>query len=326
MIPMAHRIVLTEKCNKKCPHCFNAEQRKAAKHMDIEKLFNFWIINQHHLKDAELKIMGGEPTVHPKFLDVSDMGVKLFDAVTLFTNGTKLNIIEHPDILASHWTGKYKFIINAFTFDFDEWNRHNKYFRKIGLHFVVPFNTLGNEVQKVIDKAYQCMSIPQAHFILSGDTQVDIFHEATLDQYRNNYIYFMQSVVPRLKQADIPYSFDHVFPNCFWTQEMIDDLHRYNIGPIHLERQSCCDRILGLLDTNFDLWYCNQTRLKIGNVLKKDGRPKDLSEVYEVIQKAPMKKTKEVAKYQYTCRNCRSLTTCKTACWFQHVLPENHTG
>lgn len=322
MIQMAHRIVLTEKCNKKCPHCFNAEQRRAAEHMDIDKLERFWVVNQKWLEDAELKIMGGEPTIHPEFLRLADLGILLFDKVTLFTNGTKLNIIEHPDILASHWTDKFEFVINGYTFDFEEWGRHSKYFKRIGLHFVVP---LGNDVQKTIDKVYKCMSIPQARFILSGDTQVDIFDDATLDQYRNNYIHFMQSVIPRLKQNFIPYNFDHTFPACFWTQRMIDELNKYNIGPIHLQRQSCCDTILGLLDTNFDLWYCNQTRIKIGNVLHKDGSPRNMQDILSTIQMAPRIKEGRVSNYQHRCRNCPSLPTCKTACWYKHAIPLNHT-
>ncbi len=324
MITMEHRIVLTEKCNRKCPHCFNAEQRKAAKHMDIDKLERFYIVNQNWLKDAHFKIMGGEPTVHPEFIRLAELGILIFGKTSLFTNGTKLDIIRHPDILAAHWDDRFDFIINGFTFDFDEWGRHSKYFNKVLLHFVIPFNK--NETQKLIEKVFHCSTIPQATIILSGDTQVDIFHEETLNQYRTNYLYFMQSVVPRLQQAEVPYTYDHQFPTCFWTQEMIDGLNEYGISPIHLDPwTSCCDRSLGLLDTNFDLWYCNQTRIKIGNVLHKDGQPKDIQEVMKLIQIAPKIKEGRVSNYQWKCRQCPSLPTCKTACWYKHAIPLNHT-
>lgn len=325
MIQMEHRIVLTEKCNKKCPHCFNAEQRKAAKHMDLDKLERFYIINQRWLSNAHFKIMGGEPTVHPEFLRLAELGLLLFAKTSLFTNGSKLDCILHPEILAAHWDDRFDFIINAFTFDFEEWNKYSKYFKGVYLHFVVPNNE--KQAEMLMQKLFLCSQIPQATIILSGDTQVDLFHEESLKKYRKNYLLFMQSVIPKLQQVEVPYTYDHQLPACFWSQEMIDGLNQYGINPIHLDPwTSCCDTSLGLLDTNFDLWYCNQTRLKICNVLEKDGTPKDMNWIMSQIQKMPCRKEKTVSSYSYVCRNCRALPSCKTACWFKHVLPEGHKG
>jgi hypothetical protein len=296
--------------------------------MDVNKLEKFWVTNQRWLENAKLKIMGGEPTVHPEFLRVARLGKLLFERVALFTNGTKLDFILDPEVLSAHWDDRFEVIINGYTFDFEEWGKYSKHFKSVWLHFVVPFNTIENEIQRTIEKLFQCTSfVPQSNYLISGDTQVNLFHDETLDQYRKNFLYFMQNVIPRLIQVGIPFGYDHHFPHCFWTQEMIDEQNKYGISPMHLDPAvSCCDRTLGLLDTNFDLWYCNQTRLKIGPVLEKNGEPRDVQEVLKLVKNMPAKKCKEVSKYNYRCRNCRALPSCKTACWFNHVLPENHKG
>jgi sulfatase maturation enzyme AslB (radical SAM superfamily) len=311
MISLAHRIVLTEDCNRACPHCFNADQREG-KHMDTEKLFNFWISNQEWLKNAELKIMGGEPTIHPEFLSVASFGILLFNQITLFTNGTNMKVITNPDILAAHWGDKFKFIINAFTFNLDDnWQQWGKYYKRASFHFV-----LGEK--KTIEKAKllaQCIAPVQAHFILSGDTQINIFDDKYLGEYRVRYIQSLIEIIEKLREHGHTYSFDHQFPICFWTQDMIDDLQEADIDPIH-NRQGCCDKILGLLDTNFDLWYCNQTGIKIGNVFV-NGKPRTMDEIHRMIRHMPNEKVQQVTLDK--CMNCPAQITCKTACWFKHA-------
>ena len=69
------RIYLTESCNANCNHCFNKGIRED-RHMDTAKaemLFNYFASNG--IKN--LKIMGGEPTVHPDFLTLPVGGINL---------------------------------------------------------------------------------------------------------------------------------------------------------------------------------------------------------------------------------------------------------
>jgi len=282
--------------------------------MDTEKLYSFWMKNRNWLRSAELKLMGGEPTIHPEFLQVADLGILLFNAVTLFTNGTNLQHIVHPDILASHWTDKFQFIINGYTFNLNNWNVWKRYYKKIQLHFVIP----KDNIKAIINKINHIISenrSNQLHFIISGDTQLNIFDEKILADYRENYIYGLTSIIPKLQKHRFSYSFDHIFPSCFWTSDMISELHRNDIEPVHLQRQSCCDRILGLLDTNFDLWYCNQTRLKIGNVFV-NGKPRSMEEIHRMIRDMPALKEKSLP---IRCQECPAISTCKSACWFIHT-------
>ena len=69
------RILLTEKCNANCSNCFNADYRKN-KDMYIEDFFMLCdFLSVNNIK--HLKIMGGEPTVHPYFLDAVEYNFNL---------------------------------------------------------------------------------------------------------------------------------------------------------------------------------------------------------------------------------------------------------
>ena len=73
------RILLTEKCNANCSNCFNADYRKN-KDMYIEDFFMLCdFLSVNNIK--HLKIMGGEPTVHPYFLDAVEYAQKKFSKI-----------------------------------------------------------------------------------------------------------------------------------------------------------------------------------------------------------------------------------------------------
>ena len=62
------RILVTENCNAKCSHCFNAAYR-SNKEIDLttySRLCDFLASN----KIQRVKIMGGEPTVHSSFEEI----------------------------------------------------------------------------------------------------------------------------------------------------------------------------------------------------------------------------------------------------------------
>ena len=257
--------------------------------------------------------MGGEPTLHPDFLGIADHAIAMFDKVTLFTNGSNLHQIIHPDILAAHWTGKFQFIINGYTFDEFKWRSARKYFKKVQLHFVIS-NSPGETIKK-LKSAAALINREQVHFIISGDTQINILRPKMMIKYRKAYMEGILDIIPHLRGAGFSYNFDHTFPSCFWTQEMIEELHNNDIGPVHLQRKSCCDTIIGLLDTNFDLWYCNQTRLKIGNAFVNKS-PRSIEEIHRMIRDMPAVKQRSLPE---KCQRCPAITTCKSACWYMHT-------
>lgn len=86
------RIYITENCNSKCANCFNAHQRRNAT-MDLEHFFE--ICEYFKSNGVEtIKIMGGEPTIHPHFSEMMKTAQDYFSSVYLFTNGIDDNILN----------------------------------------------------------------------------------------------------------------------------------------------------------------------------------------------------------------------------------------
>jgi hypothetical protein len=170
---------------------------------------------------------------------------------------------------------------------------------------------MGNKVSA----AAYTMHPKVANFIISGDTGVNIFDDETMLEYRERYIDTLCKIVSILDSHGHDFSYDHVFPTCFWTQEMMDRVHEINITPPHLMRRPCCHTILGLLDTNFDLWYCNQTRIKVGNMFV-NGHPRRMEEVHRMLADMPCKKCESLRP---ECQKCPAKDTCKTGCWHDHA-------
>lgn len=65
-------IFLTRKCNLKCPYCF-ADEFVNQKNQDVtlenfKKILNFIKVD----KTSKVGLIGGEPTLHPKFNEILD--------------------------------------------------------------------------------------------------------------------------------------------------------------------------------------------------------------------------------------------------------------
>jgi radical SAM protein with 4Fe4S-binding SPASM domain len=327
MIQLAHRIVLTELCNGTCPHCFNAHFRKKAV-MDADKLIEFWRINRGELLIGKrVKLMGGEPTLHPRIIDIMHEAFLYFGGVDLFTNGTNmLKITSDPLILKYHLMGNLEYIINGFTFDLEEFKEYSKFLRKISLHFVIPYDK--EEMYNLIGKIVKCMENPFIHFIISPDTQVNIFDEEILESYRKTWIEAITTIVPRLMNNGLGFNYDHVLPMCFYTQEMLDKLHEvpvHNLNNfvdgIHSLKITCCGDVqMGLILPNFDIYFCNQTRIYIGSLLNDKGNPRSIWDITEDIQKFSEVKTERVKELLPKCRECPVVASCKTGCYYTTLL------
>lgn len=82
-------ILLTEICNLSCAYCFAKEkmsktQRREMDINDFRKLLGFLKDN----KRREIRLMGGEPTLHSRFREIVNIALSGNFIVRLFTNGT----------------------------------------------------------------------------------------------------------------------------------------------------------------------------------------------------------------------------------------------
>lgn len=246
--------------------------------------------------------MGGEPTVHPDFIEMTEAAVDYYKIVLLFTNGTRLNQIKTRKIMEAYDENKFGIIVNGYAAPDADYSD----FDHIMFHFVVPAQK--HEFNRIVRKVKRFARMPYASFSISGDTNVNLFNTRARADYRKLYVKFWKKVIAHVSMRCM---IDHPFPHCFWTQQMIDELHGIDVGLIHQLKPNCCDRNIGLIDTDLNIQYCNQTRIPIGSIIGKT-----LLEVDRMIRTAPQKKMELLNS---RCQLCPSAVICKAACWFEHA-------
>lgn len=324
MIQLAHRIILTELCNKSCDHCFNANFRKRGV-MDSDKLIHFMRENSHHLPQKNLRLMGGEPTLHPKFLEVVEEGCKHYKHVNVFTNGSTLKkITKEPVMINNHNTRKILYLVNGHTFDPDGFSEYEQFLNFFTIFCVVPLDNVELFVERVIEFSNLSHKI---HIILSNDTQVELLtDDEVLEKYRVSWMKALTEIVPILGEKGASFSFDHFFPVCFYTQEMIDILHLHNLEGVNMQICCCGEMEMGLIDYNFDLYHCNQTRIKLGNILNDDGNIKTLEDITLMLQKGAKLKVDSIMELSDKCRKCVALPNCKIGCYYNALSKKEMMG
>ena len=78
--------ILTLKCNKFCPYCFAAEVRKKEGFVDMDfELFKKFISKIKN-KNRVIKLLGGEPTLHPQFKEIVNYVLAEHRPLTIITN------------------------------------------------------------------------------------------------------------------------------------------------------------------------------------------------------------------------------------------------
>ena len=104
---------LTNKCNFHCDFCPSDSQKRALGFMDLELAKRTYeeVAKKHLVSDIHLHLMG-EPTLHPKLIDILNFGASKNVRTSLITNGSTLVAKVVPRILdalygtivASHMT------------------------------------------------------------------------------------------------------------------------------------------------------------------------------------------------------------------------------
>ncbi len=87
---MEPNILITNSCNQSCEFCFAKKEMKRPlkeRQMSFEKFVR--VINKLQKISASesIKIMGGEPTLHPEFRKIIRVALTKYRSVQLFTNG-----------------------------------------------------------------------------------------------------------------------------------------------------------------------------------------------------------------------------------------------
>jgi len=95
-------INLTNKCNTFCKYCFQdavsvADHRFFAK--DIKRVFDYFKSrNRNSNKKKHLQLTGGEPTIHPEFFEIMQLGLEYGYVIRLQTNGLSFATMTEPEL------------------------------------------------------------------------------------------------------------------------------------------------------------------------------------------------------------------------------------
>lgn len=301
------RLILTEDCNATCPHCFNANMR-VGKHMSRETFRKAL-----SLVDAPaIKLMGGEPTLHPDILEFFAACHGVVSQVRLFTNGLQKDILERID-----WKPNDRVAYNFFVANRGLTNQNYLWEKDISRTFHVVVNTKTDFVRlygKLRTLAGLLQRQPEAVRARSGialslDTQEHIFlHKDALQQ-------ILYRMVKRLRLwGFINISRDHHIPLCFWTRE---EIRQYlDIHLAHNKTTAClsphCASWIGIDGT---VRHCNQFPVLCGHLSAETTR-ESLAAMYRKGKEAKS----ALLKTDSACGECSDRERCLGGCFKAYHL------
>lgn len=283
----AMRVYVTERCNAKCPNCFNAKSR-SNNEMSIEifsELCEYLKSNGVML----LKIMGGEPTIHNDFATIVKIAQVNFEQIVIFSNGT-------TDAIKDIKLRENDVIVYNFTF--------NKVFSKEKMHFEIGGKrSFEVQVKKTTDEKELVKRI------LELDKENSVRISLTLDCTSN--IFAEKSIVlPKLKYIEaellenkITFSYDHMIPLCYL----------YKTG-LHVSNSCKCSLLTaGLISADLSLKFCNQHSSTLISLKQNDNFiPWNIVENY-LTKSFYEIRAKALEKY---CLNCIFFNKkCNGGCW-----------
>ncbi len=301
------RIILTEDCNANCPHCFNANMR-VGKHMSMETFNKALSL----VSAPAIKLMGGEPTLHPNLYEIFDFCHKAVPQVRLFTNGIKKDILENLNWQTNDIVTYNFFVANKnLTNQNYLWNKDiNRTFHVVvntKTNFELLFAKLRNLAGLLQKQGQKVMS--RSGIALSLDTQENIF----LNKEKLQKILY--DIVRRLRLwGFINLGRDHHIPVCFWTNKNIRQYLDTNLNN---------NKIIRCLSPNCASWigidgairHCNQFPVYCGKI-NASTTSKDLALMY---QKAKAIKI-DLIKTDSMCSNCSEIEKCLGGCFKAYHL------
>ncbi|MGL5126411.1 MAG: radical SAM protein [Fusobacteriaceae bacterium] len=242
----AIRILLTENCNASCPSCFNADFRNG-ENMDKKSFFELCdYLSNNQLE--KIKIMGGEPTIHPDFLELIQYAQTKLNGVHIFTNSLsdkiyKVELREKDSIIYNSLFLKENFDIKKLRLDAlgtraletqisSDSNIDN---------MIANFKRIINEAIK--QYGYEHI-LEKIGINMTLNCCEDIFKnkEVIIEKWNKFYDFVKE-------ELKIDVVVDHSVPWCFFVNTNMK---------IKQGIWKCSSECSGLIDSSFNLRYCNQ--------------------------------------------------------------------
>ncbi|MBO7597470.1 MAG: radical SAM protein [Bacteroidales bacterium] len=228
------RVYLTENCNANCSNCFNRNSRGKS-NMDLDKFEKLCV----YFKDnsvPKIKIMGGEPTLHPDFAQMMKIAQKHFKGVSVFTNGLCNN-------LQNFKPRKKDGIVYNFKFSKKLTKETLMLDKKGARSLEVQISEKTNAVKLVEDIKRVVALGDNIKVNLTLDCTENIF------LHRKEIATIYENVWNMLTEAKINPHKDHIVPLCFLYGTKI---------PVFDTFSKCRLECTGLIDADYNLRHCNQ--------------------------------------------------------------------
>lgn len=247
---MNARIYLTENCNAKCPWCFNKGTRDSNLNMDTQKakkLFDWFSDNNIN----HILVMGGEPSVHPDFVELWNYMYDRRLVGTLFTNGINMDLINQVKANSEN--------IIVYNFHTLKPTPDDKYFAlpwEAHFEIVIRLDTDIPELLKKISEymTYEILNHKDFVYTITPDCTIDWRnHKEELADKLSEIVDFAN------KHRRYRWGFDHSYPRCFFNDramEAIRSTGRENNISYCIGQNDC----YGLITSDFKLVHCNQFR------------------------------------------------------------------
>lgn len=197
---------LTSSCNLNCQHCFYRQNINFQSNNFLNKKKAFDLIDKFKNNNiCNLVLTGGEPALHPNFIEIAKYAKKNIPRVTLCTNGLienkklrdkiielnfdtyTLSIDSHINSVHDKFRGKkgsLKSVIN-----FTKQLKNNK--REISIHITLHLNNL-DHIEKTIKycKQFNCEIVVSSIYYdkLDCNDKIKENYYEKIDKFKNKYI------------------------------------------------------------------------------------------------------------------------------------------
>lgn len=234
------RVLITERCNASCPTCFNKDIRRG-REMSLEDFKRLCRYLKEEGKVSKLKIMGGEPTVHPHFEECVFFAQTQFDSIHVFTNAIN-DKIEHIQLRE-----KDSIVYNVSCLPRDvkksRFLLDQKGYRLFETQLAGDVDV--GAIKNVLSRVRDIISDDRMHVALTLNCIENIFeHKEKIIAIWNDMADFV------LNELGMQFKIDHNIPYCFFVGSNMK---------IKIDNSLCNTRCAGLITPSLQLQYCNQS-------------------------------------------------------------------
>jgi radical SAM protein with 4Fe4S-binding SPASM domain len=270
---------ITNVCNKKCVYCFASDTRKEFGQTYMDRgtfLVALEYVRRSGIKEA--RILGGEPTLHPEFIEFVDVALNQGLDIMLFTNGLMpVKVLEHLESVPKERLAILLNTIHPLEKNLNGTRSQQKVMARMGEAIIPGINLYSakQELDYLLDYILKYNLKKEIRLGISHAVQTanNIYlHPKEYQKMGSKIILFKQ----KSKTAGISLGFDCGFVPCMFPSD------HYSLLTEELKKAgTCCHPIIDLLtDGSFISCYPlnNFLKIKINNELVV----KDLHDRFEL--------------------------------------------